>query len=92
MLLKRQVPSVPDIGIPFVDVRDVAKAHVAAMTRGTPGFYNHTPISKSCELFFERSALYLVHRHKTVEGHSTHSRRQIQSPRQQKIFLRFLYD
>ncbi|XP_065840424.1 uncharacterized protein [Oscarella lobularis] len=37
MLLKRQVPSVPDIGIPFVDVRDVAKAHVAAMTRGTPG-------------------------------------------------------
>ncbi|XP_065840889.1 uncharacterized protein [Oscarella lobularis] len=29
--------SVPDIMVPFVDVRDVSKAHVAAMTKGVSG-------------------------------------------------------
>ncbi|XP_065840423.1 uncharacterized protein [Oscarella lobularis] len=36
-LLTRKMSSVPDIMVPFVDVRDVSKAHVAAMTKGISG-------------------------------------------------------
>lgn len=35
--LRRQIPVVPEGGMSFVDVRDAAKATVAAMDRGRPG-------------------------------------------------------
>ncbi|XP_065840426.1 uncharacterized protein [Oscarella lobularis] len=37
VLMKSEFPSVPDLMIPFTDVRDVSKAHVAAMTKGVSG-------------------------------------------------------
>jgi len=35
--LKRQIPTIPDGGISFVDVRDAAEATAAALDRGRPG-------------------------------------------------------
>ncbi|RYG52604.1 hypothetical protein EON67_00795 [archaeon] len=32
MLLMREMPAVPDVRLPMVDIRDVVRAHVAAMT------------------------------------------------------------
>lgn len=38
VLLTRMLSAVPDVAVPFVDVRDVARAHLVTMTSATaPG-------------------------------------------------------
>jgi nucleoside-diphosphate-sugar epimerase len=40
-LLKGEMPMIPDLILPYVDVRDVADAHVAAMTDPAAGGHRH---------------------------------------------------
>lgn len=53
--LDRQIPVIPSGGLSFVDVRDVAAAAVAALTKGTPGErYLLGALNCTCEDFFAR--------------------------------------
>ena len=58
-LLERQMPMVPKLSLPVCDVRDVAAAHIAAMTSPkAPG--------KSVKQFFRRINKWLLSRHLDV--------------------------
>lgn len=53
--LDRQIPVIPSGGLSFVDVRDVAKAVVAALTKGKAGErYLLGALNCTCEDFFAR--------------------------------------
>ena len=55
-LLERQMPMVPKLSLPVCDVRDVAAAHIAAMTSPkAPG--------KSVKQFFRKINRWLLSRH-----------------------------
>lgn len=51
-LLKGEMPMIPDLVLPYVDVRDVADAQVAAMTAPAAGGHRHI-VTNSCQPFAE---------------------------------------
>jgi len=44
-ILRRELPACPDVGLPLVDVRDVAGAHIAAMTNSAAAGQRHCCVS-----------------------------------------------
>ena len=50
--MKSEFPSVPDLMIPFTDVRDVSKAHVAAMTKGVSGDFCNKDSKREIHVFY----------------------------------------
>jgi len=62
-LLQREMPLLPKIGFPCVDVRDVAKVHLKAMTTKEAAGNRHITITKW--LWFKDIALVLEREYKT---------------------------